>query len=104
VWRADSGPVRPGLAFDAPTLDDLEARKQCWREHGINVVGLDFGHSRSIYAIDPNGIMVEFSCTIREFTTPEERAQAERDLVAERPELKTRPEPVFFPPVAAATT
>ncbi len=91
------------LAFDAPTLDDLEAQKQCWREHGITVMEINFGETVSIYTTDPNGILVEFSCTIRAFATPQERERAPRDLFAEQPELEAPPEPKFYPPVAAAT-
>lgn len=87
------------LAFDAPTLESLEARKQLWRERGITVVEVDFGNNVSIYTTDPNGMMVEFSCTIRPFTE-QDRIQAQRDLVAERPELETRPVPKIFAPVA----
>src|SRR6266850_1438746 len=29
------------LAFNAATLDDLEARKQIWRKHGITVAEID---------------------------------------------------------------
>lgn len=91
------------LAFDAPTLVDLETRKQIWREHGITVAQMDFGNAVSIYTTDPNGILIEFSCTVRPFTA-QDCAQAQRDLVAERPELEARPTPAFFAPLIAATT
>lgn len=91
------------LAFDAPSLDNLEARKQLWREHGMTVVEMDFGNAVSIYATDPNGILVEFSCTVRPFTA-QDRAQAQRDLIAERPEFAVRPVPKIFAPVIAVAT
>lgn len=89
------------LAFDAPTPADLESRKQIWREHGITVVQMDFGNAVSIYATDPNGILVEFSCTLRPFTA-QDRVQAQHDLVAERPEFETRPARQIFAPLTSS--
>ncbi len=48
------------IAFDAPDLDALEAYTRRWQEHGIDVVELDHEWCRSIYASDPNGVLVEF--------------------------------------------
>lgn len=105
-WKADLSrslglPVWVNhLAFDAPTLLALEASKQRWREHGITVAEVDHGFCTSIYAVDPNGIMVEFCCTTRAFT-PEEVADASRFVLSERPPLEEAPEPKIFPPVPA---
>jgi len=88
------------LAWDAPTLDALEAHKQRWREHGITVAQVDHGFCTSIYATDPNGIMVEFCCTTRAFTD-EERGSAERMLFAAEPELEPDPEVRLFEPMPA---
>jgi len=85
------------LAFDAPTLADLEARRQCWQAHGIAVLELDFGHSLSIYALDPNRILVEFSCTHGTF--PNDPAQAARDLFVEQPPLAKPPTSQVHPPL-----
>lgn len=89
------------LAFDAPTLEDLERHKQRWRENGITVTQLDWGNSISIYTVDPNGILVEFSCTRGSFATAEDRASAPGRLIVERPGFDPRPNPEFFAPVAA---
>jgi catechol 2,3-dioxygenase-like lactoylglutathione lyase family enzyme len=90
------------LAFDAPTLDDIEARKQCWREHGITVIEIDWGNTTSIYTADPNGILVEFACTIGSFFTAQERTKAHANLVAQRPELDPRPAVKLHPPIEAS--
>jgi catechol 2,3-dioxygenase-like lactoylglutathione lyase family enzyme len=82
------------IAFDAPDLDDLERRCRRWQEYGITVVELDHGWCRSIYATDPNGILVEFCCTTADFT-PADASAADRLLGADRPELEAMPEPIF---------
>ena len=64
---------------------------------------MDFGISVSIYATDPNGILVEFSCWVRPFTA-QDRANAQRDLNAAHLEFEIRPVPKFFPPVTITTT
>ncbi|MDQ1396288.1 MAG: hypothetical protein QOG64_1547 [Acidimicrobiaceae bacterium] len=88
------------LAFDAKDLDDLEAKKQRWREHGITVAEVDHEWCTSIYATDPNGIMVEFCSTTRAFTT-EEVASAPQLLAAPEPELEAPPQIKIFPPIPA---
>ena len=85
------------LAFDSPTLDDLEARKQRWLEHGHTVSEIDHGFCTSIYTVDPNGVMVEFCCLTRPFTE-EEIAEAARALADPAPALEEpRPVKVFKP-------
>jgi catechol 2,3-dioxygenase-like lactoylglutathione lyase family enzyme len=78
------------LAFDAPDLDVLAACTRRWQEHGIDVVELDHEWCRSIYAVDPNGVLVEFCCTTRAFTE-EEIAAAQRLLADPAPELEPPP-------------
>ena len=82
------------IAFDASDLDDLERRCRRWQEHGITVVELDHGWCRSIYATDPNGILVEFCCTTIQFTAAD-AAVADGVRSASRPEFEPLPEPVF---------
>lgn len=53
------------LAFNAANLDDLAAHRRRWQEHGITVAEIDHGWCTSIYATDPNGILVEFCCITR---------------------------------------
>lgn len=48
------------LAFDAATTEDLATARQRWQDQGITVVEVDHGFCVSIYATDPNGILVEF--------------------------------------------
>jgi catechol 2,3-dioxygenase-like lactoylglutathione lyase family enzyme len=88
------------IAFDAPTLADLDAAKRRWLDHGETLAEIDHGWCTSIYITDPNGIMVEFCCTTAEFTAAD-RAQAAVLLAAERPELETPPEVVFHEPTRA---
>lgn len=59
------------VAFDAPTLDELHARRKIWQENGITVLEVDHEWCTSIYTIDPNGLLVEFCCTTRAFTAEE---------------------------------
>ena len=58
-------------AFDAPTEDDLVRHRDRWRSHGHTVLEIDHDFCVSIYINDPNGNMVEFCHTAREFTTDE---------------------------------
>jgi catechol 2,3-dioxygenase-like lactoylglutathione lyase family enzyme len=88
------------VAFDAPTLEDLEGRKQRWREHGLTVAEIDHGFCTSIYATDPNEILVEFCCTTRPFSD-EELAAASRLVDAANPELETVPGMRVFEPIEA---
>jgi catechol 2,3-dioxygenase-like lactoylglutathione lyase family enzyme len=90
------------LAWDAPTLDDLAAHRERWREHGITVTEVDHGFCTSIYATDPNGIMVEFCCTTRAFT-PEEKVEALRLLSDPSPPLEGEPEVRFYEPVTVGS-
>jgi catechol 2,3-dioxygenase-like lactoylglutathione lyase family enzyme len=55
------------LAFDAPTRDHLDAVRRRWVDHGITVLEVDHEWCVSIYTRDPNGIMVEFCHTTRDF-------------------------------------
>jgi catechol 2,3-dioxygenase-like lactoylglutathione lyase family enzyme len=91
------------VAFDAPTLDDLEARKQHWREHGLTVLEIDHAFCTSIYATDPNEILVEFCCTTRPFSD-EELASAPRLVQAAHPQLESPPDIKVFKPIEAPAT
>lgn len=78
------------IAFDVPDPDALAAKTRRWQEHGIDVVELDHEWCRSIYALDPNGVLVEFCCTTRAFTD-EDLAHARRALVDAAPALDGPP-------------
>lgn len=91
------------LAFDAPDLDALDRQRQRWQEHGITVAELDHGWCRSIYCTDPNGILVEFCTTTREFTDAD-KAEAEALLFDPAPPLKDPPAPVIHPATGATAS
>jgi catechol 2,3-dioxygenase-like lactoylglutathione lyase family enzyme len=63
------------LAFSASDLDDLARRRERWLAHGHDVMEIDHDWCVSIYAQDPNGILVEFCTLVRDFTAAD-RAQA----------------------------
>ena len=65
------------LAFDAPTREDLDARRRCWQSHGHRVLEVDHEFCVSIYLTDPSGNTVEFCHTTRPFTDDERRQAAE---------------------------
>jgi len=88
------------LAFDAPTLDDLEAKRDRWRRHGITVAQVDHDFCTSIYATDPNRIMVEFCTTTRAFTA-DERAAAPRLMAEAAPALDPEPPVTIWEPLPA---
>lgn len=91
------------IAFDAPDLEALEACTRRWQEYGIDVVELDHGWCRSVYATDPNGILVEFCCTTRPFTS-DEVADAALLLSAPAPELEDMPTMVVHPALTSSPT
>jgi catechol 2,3-dioxygenase-like lactoylglutathione lyase family enzyme len=78
------------IAFDAPTLADLEAHRERWRQHGYTVLEIDHEFCISIYISDPDGNMVEFCHSVRDFTDDEKR-HARELLVADVPELEKPP-------------
>lgn len=89
------------LAFAARDLDDIETRKQRWLDAGYDVVEIDHGFCVSVYANDPNGILVEW-CTDTKPYTAEDRAAALAAIETEKPALEAPPTPQFFKaPVAA---
>jgi hypothetical protein len=90
------------IAFDAPGLEDLERHRRRWQEHGIEVVEIDHGWCRSIYATDPNGILVEFCTTTAAFTEAD-ASEAARLAAAERPRLEDMGEMTFHPALAPDT-
>jgi catechol 2,3-dioxygenase-like lactoylglutathione lyase family enzyme len=83
------------IAFAATGLDDLEARKQRWLANGVDVAEIDHGWCRSIYANDPNDILVEFCTTTAEFTDADAREAAEL-LAHNDPPLEAPVEPQYF--------
>ncbi|MGH9307569.1 MAG: VOC family protein [Acidimicrobiales bacterium] len=79
------------LAFDAGDLTQLDERRGHWQDNGITVVEIDHGFCRSIYATDPDGTMVEFCVTTRDFSAAE-RAEALGRLISDPVEFDPEPE------------
>jgi catechol 2,3-dioxygenase-like lactoylglutathione lyase family enzyme len=82
------------IAFDSE-LDDLDAKRDRWLDNGHDVVRIDHGWCVSIYANDPNGIMVEFCSTTKTFSG-DDRREALRILAADRPEISRDEPPIEF--------
>jgi catechol 2,3-dioxygenase-like lactoylglutathione lyase family enzyme len=89
------------LAFRAADLADLEGRKHRWLEHNNMVYEIDHGWCRSIYAVDPNGILVEF-CTTTRALTAADREEAHRLLDDPQPALERPPQVVVHEPTRRA--
>ncbi len=85
------------IAFNSDTVEDLDAQRRRWLDHGEKVVEIDHGWCTSIYINDPNGIMVEFCTTTIDFTD-EDRAEAAALLVADKPPLEDSPTITFHEP------
>jgi len=85
------------LAFRAADLGDLEGRKQAWLANGLTVHEIDHGWCRSIYTVDPNGILVEF-CTTTRALTAADREEARRLLADAHPPLTAPPQVIVHQP------
>ena len=84
------------IAFAAPDLDTLDTYKDRWLAHGHDVVRIDHGWCTSIYANDPNGIMVEFCVSTRAFTDDDRREAHALMTASEPPVNKVEPPIEFF--------
>ena len=78
------------LAFAAADLDDLRSKRERWQDQGIDVAEIDHGFCVSIYATDPNGILVEWCTDTAPYTTADQE-EAVAILVAEDPALGPAP-------------
>ena len=85
------------IAFQARDLADLERRRERWLAHGISVMEVDHGWCHSIYARDPNDVMVEF-CTSTRALTATDREEAQRLLEDPAPAVPETPQPIFHRP------
>ena len=90
------------IAFDVADLEALTAATERWQRFGIDVVELDHEWCRSIYASDPNDVLVEFCCTTRVFTE-DEIDQAAVVLAERSPELGDMPPIKVYPALARET-
>lgn len=86
------------VAFHAET-DELDALRQRWLDQGIGCMEVDHGFCVSIYAMDPNGILVEWCADARPLNDTD-RAEALAVLFDPEPPLETAPTPIFHRPAA----
>jgi catechol 2,3-dioxygenase-like lactoylglutathione lyase family enzyme len=83
------------LAFSADSVEDLEAKRERWLDHGHDVMQMDHGFCVSVYTMDPNGILVEFCVDTAPYTA-EDKAHALSVLQDANPALEPMKEPQFF--------
>lgn len=81
------------LAFHA-TPEELEQRIERWTAFGIDVAEVDHGFCRSIYAMDPNGTMVEWCADTRPLND-DDRREALALVFDPAPLLEVPPVPTF---------
>jgi catechol 2,3-dioxygenase-like lactoylglutathione lyase family enzyme len=82
------------LAFDASDGPELETRRDTWLEMGHDVMEVDHGFCRSVYTVDPNGILIEWCADTRALDDDDRRAAQAAISVAEPP-LEEMPTPIF---------
>lgn len=82
------------VAFHAEP-DQLDGHRDRWVDLGHDVADIDHGFCRSVYALDPNGILVEWCADTRPLDD-DDRAHAESVLFDEAPPLTEPPVPEFF--------
>jgi catechol 2,3-dioxygenase-like lactoylglutathione lyase family enzyme len=75
------------VAFGAEDRADLERRRERLRVNGYDVLEIDHGWCHSIYTRDPNGTLVEFCTTTRDFDA-EDRRRAVEALRSPHPPLE----------------
>lgn len=81
------------LAFHAEP-EELEQRIERWTGLGIDVAEVDHGFCRSIYAMDPNGTMVEWCADTRPLND-DDRREALALVFDPAPPLEVPPVPTF---------
>lgn len=67
------------ISFHSGDRADLDARRERWVGAGYDVLEIDHDWCISIYTLDPNGTLVEFCWTTREFSD-DDRAHAKKAL------------------------
>ena len=76
------------FAFEAGSVAGLAAKRDELRAKGIEVTDIvDHGWAQSIYFKDPNGMSLEYCCTLRDLT--EDDATGAATAVSSRPTLAT---------------
>ncbi len=81
------------LAFDSGPAE-LDAHRERWLDLGIDVAEIDHGFCRSIYAVDPNGVLVEWCADSRPLDETD-RQEAAAVLFDPDPRLAPPPVPTF---------
>jgi catechol 2,3-dioxygenase-like lactoylglutathione lyase family enzyme len=93
------------VAFNVESMADLERTKRRCEAHGVPLVmETDHGWCHSIYLMDPNGIMVEFTTNTRPerfAQTPDEALRLLRQPPAEFDESRRKDETYDGTPVHA---
>ena len=89
------------VAFDAPTREALDERRERWTSHGHTVIEVDHEFCTAIYIRDPSANLVEFCLTTRAFTD-EERRQAHELLRDPSPMFETEKGVVVHQPTGPA--
>jgi catechol 2,3-dioxygenase-like lactoylglutathione lyase family enzyme len=82
------------VAFHAGDMKEIESRKQRWLDNGYDVMEIDHDWCWSIYTTDPNGTLVEWCWSTREFTD-QDRREALELLRAKQPKLVPGKQPKF---------
>jgi len=83
------------IAFAAVDMADIDRRRDHWLASGVDVMEVDHDWCFSIYARDPNGIMVEW-CTSTRPMTQADRSEALELLGQEKPSFEPNPKPKFY--------
>lgn len=85
------------LAFTAYSSQDLDKAKDRWLHCGVTVMEVDHDWCRSIYATDPNGILVEWCAMVRSLG-PDDTREAEALLANDNPPLEPAIVPIVTRP------
>ncbi len=81
------------FSFKAHSKRELEAWRERWTAHGLDVLEIDHNWCHSVYTRDPNGNMIEFCLTTGSFTAAD-RSHALRAL--DLKSLEPTPPPAVY--------
>jgi catechol 2,3-dioxygenase-like lactoylglutathione lyase family enzyme len=70
------------FSFTVHAREELDAWRERWNAHGLDVLEIDHNWCHSVYTRDPNGNMIEFCLTTGSFNA-EDREHALRALTLE---------------------
>jgi catechol 2,3-dioxygenase-like lactoylglutathione lyase family enzyme len=113
-WATDINSAQglPGMfyhfAFYCPTIEALEKRREELLARGVDVTAvLDHEWCRSIYFRDPNGLLLEYCVTTREFTADDKIMKhhdqpgfmtQDREALKHANQIMMGPPPTITPP------